>query len=517
MPAAARQSLLDFLRRNRERAIAEWEDAVRAIPAAAMLDVDELRDHMPALLDRLLELLEARETSVVTDLPGRHAIQRLEEGFNLEQVAWEYSALRSTLLRLNDEEGARLTPAAIVLLNDAIDQAVVRALSRYHHARLRTLDALERIAQEGLLAEPQPLEALLHRLLRVIVDTTEVVDTAVIFLREWDCLVLRAAVGLEANLEGSFRLPIGEGFAGTVAQTRRPLFSHWAEKDPRVLNPVLQMNGIKALYGVPLVHGDEVIGVAKMGSRTVSDFGPDDRQLLRSTAERACAFIAQRRIAEDRELVLHVLGHDLRSPLNTIVLGATLVQKREPLSDAGRRNVGRVLSAAERMTHLIAQLTDYTKTRSAGMLEVVREKLDLGELAAQIVREHPTHGGRELRLERTGDTTGEWDRSRLLRLITNLVSNALAYGAPSTPVTIGVDGDDRWVALRVHNEGEPIAAELLPHVFEAFKRGRRGVGAGLGLYIVQEIARAHGGSVDVESSAGRGTTFRVRLPRTPTQ
>jgi signal transduction histidine kinase len=508
----ARRSLSEFLRRNRQRALTEWEHAASLTPAAALLDHRELHEHMPALLDRLQELAEAPEAGEPADIHARYAVECLREGFNLEQVAWEYTALRSILLRLSEQEGAKLGPGAIVLLNDGIDQAVVRAVSKYHRARVRTLEALDRIAREGLLAEPHALDALLHRLLGVILNSAEAVDTAVLFLCEGEELVLRAAVGLEHDLEGRFVVPIGEGFAGTVARTRQPLFTPSAETDPLVQNPILRMKGVKALYGIPLVYGDELIGVAKMGSRTASDFPAEDRLLLRSTAERAAAFIAHKRIAEDRELFLHILGHDLRSPLHGIVIHTQLLGRQEHSAGAAR-SIERVLSAAERMDRLVGDMTDFTQTRLTGTLPLKREKLDLGDLLGEIVLENHARGGRELRIDCVGDATGEWDRGRLVRLVVNLVNNALAYGDPSTPVDLRVEGEDGCVALRVHNEGEPIPAKLRAHLFEAFKRGAKGAGSGLGLYIVQEIAHAHGGHVEVDSAAGRGTTFCVRLPR----
>jgi len=95
----------------------------------------------------------------------------------------------------------------------------------------------------------------------------------------------------------------------------------------------------------------------------------------------------------------------------------------------------------------------------------------------------------------------------------NLVNNALAYGAPSTPIIVHVEGDEARAALRVHNEGDPIPADMLQHLFDPFTRGTKSAGSGLGLYIVHEIVAAHGGSIVVESTREKGTTFTVRLPR----
>ena len=508
---SASKSLAEFLRRNRDRAMAEWERAVRAIPAAALLDPGELRDRIPLLFDRVLDLVEGRPTSPSSDIPDRHAVERLQEGFNLEQVGWEYWALRSTLLRLNAEEGGRLAPEALVLLNDVIDQALVRAVARFHQLRTRLLEALERISCEGLLDEPPALDAFLHRLLHVILESTEAVDTAVLFLSTHGRLVLRAAVGIEQELEGKFSLGIGEGFAGKVAENKRALFTPSAETDPLVRNPILRMAGVRALYGVPLVYGNEVIGVLKMGSRTRSDFSPEDRQILRSAADRAAAFIAQRRMAEDREFLLLILGHDLRSPLNTILISAGAIE-RDPLPPETTRKLERLMSAVKRMERVVGDLTDYTKRRATGTLQLHRERVDLRELVALVAGELQAKGECRVKVDCVGDATGEWDRSRLLRLIVNLVNNALAYGSPSTPIVVQVEGDEAWAALRVHNEGDPIPEDTLQHLFDPFTRGTKSEGSGLGLYIVHEIVAAHGGSIVVESTREKGTTFTVRLP-----
>ena len=112
---------------------------------------------------------------------------------------------------------------------------------------------------------------------------------------------------------------------------------------------------------------------------------------------------------------------------------------------------------------------------------------------------------------------GLWDSDRIAQVVTNLVSNALKYSPASSPVRIRVGRDADEALLSVHNRGDPIAADLLPQLFEPLHRGGRGVdkttrSIGLGLYIVDQIVRAHGGSVRAESTADSGTTFSVRLP-----
>ncbi|HEX4382582.1 MAG TPA: ATP-binding protein, partial [Myxococcales bacterium] len=128
---------------------------------------------------------------------------------------------------------------------------------------------------------------------------------------------------------------------------------------------------------------------------------------------------------------------------------------------------------------------------------------------------------RTLTLEaRTGNTFGNWDVERIAQIISNLASNALRYGDKESAVAVILeDGPANSMVISVHNRGLPIAPDLLPHLFEPYKRGADAPtayagGLGLGLYIVRELARAHGGEVTVSSTALDGTTFRAKLPRT---
>lgn len=219
------------------------------------------------------------------------------------------------------------------------------------------------------------------------------------------------------------------------------------------------------------------------------------------------------------EQLIGMVSHDLRTPLNAVALGASLLAAGE-VTAAQARTVGRISSATQRASRLIADLLDFTQARLGGGLRVSRSELDLHELVADCVEElRLAWPGRMVEHEQNGSGTSLADADRLAQVVTNLVSNAMTYGAPERPITIRSSIGARELTLQVHNFGPPIPTELIPHMFEALRRGEQQVkqgsrSVGLGLYIVQQIATAHGGTVHVRSSAEAGTTFEVTIPTT---
>jgi signal transduction histidine kinase len=123
----------------------------------------------------------------------------------------------------------------------------------------------------------------------------------------------------------------------------------------------------------------------------------------------------------------------------------------------------------------------------------------------------------EIELTLSGDARGVWDPARLSQVMSNLVGNAIAYRDPGTPVRVSVEAEGPLVSLKITNQGPPISEDLMPAVFEPFRRGvpedRSSRGLGLGLYIARQIVIAHEGTISVESTAKDGTTITVRLPR----
>ncbi|WP_375773001.1 PAS domain-containing protein [Archangium gephyra] len=227
--------------------------------------------------------------------------------------------------------------------------------------------------------------------------------------------------------------------------------------------------------------------------------------------------ISERKRAEQfRERLMGIVSHDLRSPLHNISLNTELLLRRDDVSGSVLTGVQRIARSTERMSRMITDLLDFTRARLGGGIPVQRRPCNLVDLVRATLEElEVPHPGRVVLSQEPGPYTGAWDPDRLAQALSNLVGNALQHGARDTPVEVALRQEGPTLVLTVHNQGAPIPEALLPHVFDPFRRAGGGSrdGLGLGLYIVQEILRAHGGSISVDSRADSGTTFTVRLPR----
>lgn len=222
----------------------------------------------------------------------------------------------------------------------------------------------------------------------------------------------------------------------------------------------------------------------------------------------------QKRVEREREMLLGVLGHDLRNPLAAIGAAADVMLRRRRLDERDAIFARRIASSVARMARLVTDLLEAARAR-AGALTIERRRADLAEVARAPIDElRASHPERVVTLERRGDTSAELDADRLAQVVSNLVGNALAHGAADRPVAVRVDGEGSDLVLEVHNQGPAIPEDLRARLFDPFAAGRPGGRSiGLGLFIVERIVAAHGGTVAVESKEGAGTTFRIVLPR----
>ena len=219
-----------------------------------------------------------------------------------------------------------------------------------------------------------------------------------------------------------------------------------------------------------------------------------------------------------REQMLAVLAHDLKNPLTSVLALSRLYARSEELPPNVRRALSQIDGASQRMVELIATLLDFSAARFGRALPVTRVACGLEETVRSVVDElRGASPDRAILLHVDGNTHGAWDAARMAQLLSNLVGNALAHGAAREPVVVRLEGLEERVLIRVQNLGTPITPDVMAILFEPFRRGgnpvERPSGLGLGLYIVQEIVKAHGGVIDVSSSSEQGTTFTVDLPR----
>ncbi len=218
-----------------------------------------------------------------------------------------------------------------------------------------------------------------------------------------------------------------------------------------------------------------------------------------------------------RNLFLGVLSHELRTPLGTIAGSAEALLHLSGEDPRLREASSRILRGGHRIRSLLDDLLDYVHTGSGSGIRVNPADVRMDELCARIAREvEAAFPGSRIALAQEGDLRGCWDEQRVAQALSNLMSNAIKYGAADAPVRVMVSGNDAEVVVAVHNQGTQIPPETLESLFQPLVRGQAGDptgnSLGLGLFIVREIATAHGGTVDVESSGG-GTTFSFRLPR----
>ncbi|AKJ29140.1 hybrid sensor histidine kinase/response regulator [Caldimonas brevitalea] len=353
-------------------------------------------------------------------------------------------------------------------------------------------DLLDRMAVERALRATSLDLTLAHA------DTAaEAVD--LLQARPFDCMLL------------DFHLPGIDGLA--VLQRMRSLHIH---------TPAIMLTG----------QGDEQLAVELMKAGAADYLAKQSlspKRLAKAVlaavqlkeAEDAArqAHAALQRQNEFAEMLVGIVSHDLRNPVNVILLNAALLERGAPLPPALRPCIERIKRSGHRANKLIADLLDFTQVRLGSGLRVAPVASDLHPIVEQMVEEvHQAYPDRSITVDRRGDGGGVWDPHRIAQVVSNLLLNAVVYGTADTPITVRIEGRADDVQLVVHNWGEPIPDALRDSLFEPLRQGPAAAGQGqgsigLGLFIVRQIVSAHRGEVHLESSSERGTTFTVRLPR----
>ncbi len=222
---------------------------------------------------------------------------------------------------------------------------------------------------------------------------------------------------------------------------------------------------------------------------------------------------------ESQRRFMSVLGHDLKNPLSTIVMAATLQKNNTLTAEKNTAMAEKIIKTSLRMNYLIEDLLETTQGISGRKISINPKPSDLRLICLHIIEEfNIAQPNVKIDLYAEENCFGDWDEQRIGQVLTNLLSNAISYGKKGSPVKVNVIEDCDRVLIQVNNCGEIINDEEKKNLFTPFWRGSRknetnAAGLGLGLYIVKQIVEAHEGSIRVDSTREYGTTFTVAFDK----
>ena len=395
-----------------------------------------------------------------------------------------------------------------------------RAALAIEHARLFEAEraARERIEHVQAVTDAALAHLEVNELLNVLLPRIRDIlrtDTCAVLLldEETNELVARAALGIEEEV--GVRIPVGAGFAGRVADEARPMVIDVDEYP--VYNPILREKQLKSMVGVPLLVRGASLGVLHVGTLTPRKFTRDEVELLQLVAERVAIAIERAQLHEELiqldQLKLNfvaIASHELRTPA-TSVYGVlkTLSERGPALNEELREELLRVgVEQGERLRSLLEELLDLSRL-DARAITVEPRPIVLKSALADVVQGALVSSD-AVDLDIPDDLAAVVDPLVLERVISNLVANAVRYGAP--PIRIVAQQRDRHLRIAVEDAGPGVPEDLEGRIFDRFARGGGESGHGLGLAIARAYAQAHGGDL-IYDARPSGARFELLIPQ----
>jgi signal transduction histidine kinase len=395
-----------------------------------------------------------------------------------------------------------------------------RAALAIEHARLFEAEraARERIENVQAVTDAALAHLEVNELLNVLLPRIRDIlrtDTCAVLLLddEKNELVARAALGIEEEV--GVRIPVGAGFAGRVADEARSMVIDVDEYP--VYNPILRQKHLKSMVGVPLLVRGESLGVLHVGTLVPRKFTQNEVELLKLVAERVAIAIERAQLHEEliqldqlKSNFVAIASHELRTPATSVYGVLKTLSDRGPvLNEELREELIRVgVEQGERLRRLLEELLDLSRLDARAII-VEPRPIVLKAALADVVR-GSLAASDAVELDIPEDLAAVVDPLVLERVVSNLVANAVRYGAP--PIRIVAQQRDRHLRVAVEDSGPGIPKELEGKIFERFARGGGGTGHGLGLAIARAYAQAHGGDL-VHDPRPSGARFELLIPQ----
>jgi signal transduction histidine kinase len=257
-------------------------------------------------------------------------------------------------------------------------------------------------------------------------------------------------------------------------------------------------------------------GKGELNAGDIADLIRFNEAIDQALAESTLRFMGD--LDQTRDTFIGILGHDLRTPLGAIITSAKFMLDVGELTPTTQTLASTIVSSSRRMNEMVGDLLDFTRSRLGAAIPIEPADTDLGQVVRGTVEESlAARPDVVIKLDMIGDLRGEWDPARLSQVFSNLISNAISHGSTGTPITVTAKPVADQLVVSVHNHGTPIPSDQFEQIFDPMSSSvaasRNSNHLGLGLYIVEQVVVAHGGTVEVASGKAEGTTFTVRLPR----
>jgi len=377
------------------------------------------------------------------------------------------------------------------------------------------------------LASSLDYEHAIAMLARLIVPN--IAEICVIDLAQPDGGLRRAAVRhRDAAQEREMESRVGEIFSDVPEALARVI----QERETRIIgyqSSLLQYAGVasdeqRSLLAVPLVSRGQTLGVILAASAQSVLFTQEDASLLGELTrhgslaiDNARLYLDSQQAVQAREEVLAIVSHDLRNPLNAVMLAASLLQTSDKIEPDDREQLEIIDISAKRMQRLIEDLLDVTRLEGGKRLPIEPAPLDVESLfeeTYELFRSQAVTSSITLQYKAGDVPPVHADRHRVLQVLSNLIGNAMKFTPPGGMVTYRAEPQDGSVLMVVADTGPGIPKENLGDIFNPYWQAKRTarLGAGLGLPIAKGIVESHGGRMWVESEPGKGTKFLFTLP-----
>jgi signal transduction histidine kinase len=552
------------LRELQETVQAQWLQRVRQeLGDARDQPEPALIDNIPKIIEALADVLErgsnARPEHTAErghdfqrdqELFVRHAEARIDwTNYKPDELMREYGILRRVLFSVLEAEHTLSTADRDRIL-DFIDQGIQIGSVRFTEAQqlherleMQYLKLIEHLVAESA----QETGGSLERLLEVILKSLGA-EAAAFFLYSEDRLevTLSSATAKSRQLAELYRGALTLSAASVAMSEERTVRCTPVGSLEPSARESLEKLALKSLVWVPILARGRLPGALCLGFAEQKAFDEVEIRLLEVLGDRLALLLSsiqlqeQSRVAleraqresdmlevernrldeerRQRDQLIAAISHDLKNPLHIARLGAELIRNGATAPNVTERLADQILRSIGHSDRMIHDLLDTQRIRAGKRLPIRIEPFRMGDLVSEVVEDLKRAHGERFVIDSEPNVFGYWSWDGMRRVVENLLTNAVKYSDPQSPITVSVRvGDGNKMMLSVHNQGPSLSSEEQARIFQPFERAKSAElggkqGWGIGLTLVKGIVDAHGGLVKVDSSPDGGTTFTVENP-----